>query len=83
MEKIDLENIINCLFIPWVDFNAITNCVVDGNAIQPLLTWGKMNKDNEISVSITVSHIFVNGHEFGYFFEYLQNTLNNQESIIY
>ena len=23
----------------------ITNCVVDGNAIQPLITWGKVNEN--------------------------------------
>ena len=45
MEKRDLTNIANFSCIPWVDFDMITNCVVDGNAIQPLITWGKVNKD--------------------------------------
>jgi chloramphenicol O-acetyltransferase type A len=50
----------------------LTNCVVDGAAIQPLITWGKVNEDYEMSVSITVSHIFVNGRELGYFYENAQ-----------
>ena len=72
MEKRDLENIVNLSCIPWVDFDMITNCTVDGRAVQPLITWGKVNKDYEMSVSITVSHIFVNGRELGYFYENAQ-----------
>ena len=72
MEKRDLENIVNCSCIPWVDFDMITNCIVDGKAIQPLITWGKVNEDYEMSVSITVSHIFVNGRDLGYFYEKAQ-----------
>ncbi|WP_406536568.1 CatA-like O-acetyltransferase [Methanobrevibacter sp.] len=72
MEKRDLTNVANFSCIPWVDFDMITNCVVDGRAIQPLITWGKVNEDYEMSVSITVSHIFVNGRELGYFYENAQ-----------
>ena len=77
MEKRDLTNIANFSCIPWVDFDMITNCVVDGNAIQPLITWGKVNKDFEMSVSITVSHIFVNGRELAHFYENAQNEFNS------
>ena len=72
MESRDLTNIANFSCIPWVDFDMITNCIVDGQAIQPLITWGKVNEDYEMSVSITVSHIFVNGRELGYFYENAQ-----------
>lgn len=72
MEKRDLENIANFSCIPWVDFDMLTNCVVDGKAIQPLITWGKVNENYEMSVSITVSHIMVNGRELGHFYEYAQ-----------
>lgn len=72
MENRDFTNIANFSCIPWVDFDMITNCVVDGNAIQPLITWGRVNKDYEMSVAITVSHIFVNGRELGYFYENAQ-----------
>ena len=76
MEKRDLVNIANFSCIPWVDFDMITNCVVEGNAIQPLITWGKVNEDYEMSISITVSHIFVNGRELGYFYENAQKEFN-------
>ncbi len=82
MEKRDFENIINCSCIPWVDFDAVTTCVVDGKATQPLVTWGKYNDDGDMSVSITVSHIFVNGRELGYFYEYLQEAFDNPQNII-
>lgn len=77
MEKRDLENIANFSCIPWVDFDMVTNCVVDGKAVQPLITWGKVNNDYEMSVSITVSHIFVNGRELGQFYEYAQEEFDN------
>lgn len=76
MEKRDLTNVANFSCIPWVDFDMITNCVVEGSAIQPLVTWGKVNKDYEMSVSITVNHIFVNGRDLGYFYENAQNEFN-------
>ena len=72
MEERDLTNIVNLSCIPWIDFDMLTNCVVDGSAIQPLITWGKVNDDYEMSVSITVSHIFVNGRELAYFYENAQ-----------
>ena len=76
MEKRDLTNIANFSCIPWVDFDMITNCVVNGNAVQPLITWGKVNENHEMSVSITVSHIFVNGRELGYFYENAKKEFN-------
>ena len=79
MEKRDLTNIANFSCIPWVDFDMITNCTVKGKAIQPLITWGKVNENFEMSVSITVSHIFVNGRELGYFYENAQREFNNIE----
>ena len=79
MEKRDLTNIANFSCIPWVDFEMITNCTVEGKAIQPLITWGKVNENFEMSVSITVSHIFVNGRELGYFYENAQREFNNIE----
>ena len=72
MEKRAFTNIANFSCIPWVDFDCITNCVLTGNQIQPLVTWGKVNEDYEMSVSITVNHIFVNGRELGYFYENAQ-----------
>ena len=72
MFKRDLENIANFSCIPWVDFDCLTTCVVTSNQIQPLISWGKVNENYEMSVSITVNHIFVNGRELGYFYENAQ-----------
>ena len=82
MDQIDNENIINCSCIPWVDFDSFTNCVFNGQQIMPLLTWGKMNDDYEMPVSTTVSHIFVYGLEFGYFYKYLQQSFDNPQEMI-
>ena len=79
MEERDLTNIANFSCIPWVDFDMITNCTVDGMAIQPLVTWGKVNENYEMSVSITVSHIFVNGRELACFYENAQREFDSIE----
>ena len=72
MEKRDIENIANFSCIPWVDFDSITTCVVTSRQIQPLITWGKVNENYEMTVAIRVNHIFVNGREIGYFYENAQ-----------
>lgn len=79
MEERDMTNIVNMSCIPWVDFDMLTNCVVDGRAVQPLVTWGKVNDDYEMSVSITVSHIFVNGRELVYFYENAQKEFDSYD----
>jgi len=75
--KRDKINIANYSCIPWVDFDSITNAVASGNAIQPLVTWGKVNEDYEMTVSITVSHIFVNGLELAKFYKNAQENFNS------
>lgn len=77
MHSRDFENIANFSCIPWVDFDTLTTCVVSPNQIQPLITWGKINKDYEMSVAITVNHIFVNGRELGLFYENAQKEFNS------
>ena len=76
MIKRDFENIANFSCIPWVDFDSITTAIVTTNQIQPLITWGRVNENFEMSVSITVSHIFVNGRELGHFYENAQTEFN-------
>ena len=72
MQLRDFENIANFSCIPWVDFETLTTCIVKPTQIQPLITWGRVNENYEMSVAITVSHIFVNGRELGDFFKYAQ-----------
>ena len=73
----DKINIANFSCIPWVDFDSITNATAAGNAIQPLITWGKVNDDYEMTVSITVSHIFVNGLELAKFYKNAQENFDS------
>ena len=76
MER-DKINIANFSCIPWVDFDSITNATAAGNAIQPLITWGKVSDDYEMTVSITVSHIFVNGLELAKFYKNAQENFDS------
>lgn len=76
MEKRDSTNIANFSCIPWIDFDSMTSCVLEPKQIQPLITWGKVNKDYEMSISITVSHIFVNGREISIFYKNAQQEFN-------
>ena len=78
MEKRNITNIANFSCIPWVDFDSMTNCVIKSDEIQPLITWGRVNENYEMSVSITVSHIFVNGRELGYFYENAQKEFEKE-----
>ena len=68
----DMENIANFSCIPWIDFDSITTCIVTSNQIQPLITWGRVNENYEMTVAVTVSHIFVNGRELAHFYENAQ-----------
>lgn len=76
MER-DKINVANFSCIPWVDFDSITNATAAGNAIQPLITWGKVNENYEMTVSITVSHIFVNGLELTKFYKNAQENFDS------
>ena len=76
MER-DKINIANFSCIPWVDFDSITNATAAGNAIQPLITWGKVNENYEMTVSITVSHIFVSGLELAKFYKNAQENFDS------
>ena len=80
MER-DVEAIANFSCIPWVDFDTMTNCVATANQIQPLITWGKVSKNKEMPVSITVSHIFVFGEQLGQFFKKAQEYFDGVEEI--
>lgn len=79
MKKRDMENIANFSCIPWVDFESITSCIVTARQIQPLITWGKVNSNYEMTVSITANHIFVNGLEISKFFKNAQKEFDQIE----
>ena len=76
MEKRDYENIANYSCVLQIDFESMTSGISVGNQIQPLITQGKVNKNYEMSVAITVSHIFVNGRELDLFYKKVQENFN-------
>lgn len=81
MDKRDEENIINFSCVPWLDFDSVTTCIENGRQIQPLVTWGKFNKEYEMTISLTVNHIFINGYELAEFYKIAQYYLNNPEKL--
>lgn len=81
MDKRDEENIINFSCVPWLDFDSVTTCIENGRQIQPLITWGKFNKEYEMTISLTVNHIFINGYELAEFYKIAQYYLNNPEKL--
>ena len=77
----DNEPIANFSCIPWLDFDSMTNIIYSPHQIMPCISWGKLNNDN-ISISLTASHIFIFGFHFKLFYEYSEKYLNNPELII-
>ena len=59
----------------------MTNIICSPHQIMPCISWGKLNNDN-ISISLTASHIFIFGFHFKLFYEYSEKYLNNPELII-
>ena len=77
----DNEPIANFSCISWLDFDSMTNVIYSPHQIMPCISWGKLNNDN-ISISLTASHIFIFGFHFKLFYEYSEKYLNNPELII-
>lgn len=78
--KRDIEPIGNFSCIPWVDFDTLSNCILEPHQVQPLITWGKVS-NNKMSVAIAFNHIFVYGRQIGHFYDNVQEYFNNPETI--
>lgn len=79
------EYYITCL--PWVDFTEFNHPIPDDKASQciPRLCWGKYIENNgkyELTLNITVSHIFVDGYPLSTAFNRIQEYLNCIEEIL-
>lgn len=68
--------------IPWIGFDSLTAPIEKPNQIQPLITWGKLNKDGEVPVAISASHIFIYGYHIKLFQDNIQDNFNNPEKIV-
>jgi len=79
------EYYITC--IPWVNFTQIAHPIPDDIHSQciPRVCWGKyVEKDGkyELTLNITVSHLFVDGNPLAKTFNTIQELLNNAEEIL-
>lgn len=79
------EYYITCL--PWIDFMEFNHPIPDDLASQciPRICWGKyVEKDGkyELTLNITVSHIFVDGFHLSTAFSKIQENLNKVEEIL-
>lgn len=79
------EYYITCL--PWIDFTEFNHPIPDDIASQciPRICWGKyIFKDGkyELTLNITVSHIFVDGFHLSTVFSKIQENLDKVEEIL-
>ena len=79
------EYYITC--VPWVDFTQFTHPIPDDIASQciPRICWGKYVEQNgkyELTLNITVSHIFVDGYPLAQTFNKIQELLDNVDEIL-
>lgn len=79
------EYYITCL--PWIDFTSATHPIPEDLSSQtvPRICWGKYHENKkryEISLNITVSHIFVDGLPLSKAFKKIQESLNDISNIL-
>lgn len=79
------EYYITCL--PWVDFTQMTHPIPDDVQSQciPRVCWGKYVQRNdryELTLNITVSHMFVDGYPLAKTFNVIQELLNDVSQIL-
>ena len=72
---------------PWVDFTHISHPIPDDKGSQsiPRICWGKYVKNDnryELTLNITVSHMFVDGYPLSKVFDNIQEMLDDVENIL-
>lgn len=79
------EYYITCL--PWLDFSNVSHPIPDDKSSQsiPRICWGKYTNTNdkyELTLNITVSHLFVDGYPISKTFIKIQELLDDVENIL-
>lgn len=79
------EYYITC--VPWIDFTEVSHPIPDDKASQcvPRICWGKYFESDgkyQMTLNITVSHIFVDGYPLSKVFNNIQELLNNVDEIL-
>ncbi len=72
---------------PWVNFVQVTHPIPDDKASQsiPRICWGKFVENNgkyELTLNITVSHIFVDGFHLSEAFNKIQEMLDSVDEVL-
>ena len=72
---------------PWLDFVSLTHPIPDDKSSQtvPRICWGKFIDNDgkiELTLNITVSHIFVDGYPLSQTFAKIQELLDDVENIL-
>lgn len=89
-ENYNPENCYNEYYItcvPWVDFTQFTHPIPDDIQSQciPRICWGKYEEKDgkyELTLNITVSHLFVDGYPLANAFNKIQEYLDNADEIL-
>ena len=84
------ENCYNEYYItctPWVNFASVTHPIPDDKASQcvPRICWGKYTENNgryELTLNITVSHMFVDGYPLATVFNNIQDLLDRVNEVL-
>lgn len=79
------ELYITCL--PWINFTEMSHPIPDdkNNQCIPRICWGKFSEANnmfELTLNITVSHIFIDGYQLSLAFNNIQEMINNLQNIL-
>ncbi|MGE5455949.1 MAG: CatA-like O-acetyltransferase [Ignavibacteriales bacterium] len=79
------EYYITCL--PWLDFSHVSHPMPDNKSSQsiPRICWGKYTNNNgkyELTLNITVSHLFVDGYPLSKTFIKIQELLDDAQNIL-
>lgn len=84
---IDSHNEYYITCTPWIDFTGLTHPIPDEKESQcvPRVCWGKYNLCNdkyELTLNITVSHIFVDGYPLSKVYSKIQELLDNVSEVL-
>lgn len=79
------EYYITC--VPWVNFDSMTHPISDDKSSQcvPRICWGKYTEKNgkyELTLNITVSHMFVDGYPLAKVFNNIQDLLDRTSEVL-
>ena len=74
------QNLIVTSYLPWVEFTALSEPVINRNDSIPRITWGKYSEDGHLPLSIQAHHGFVDGVHIGRFQTALYNEMERFKS---